>query len=69
MKPGTLVRIKETPILTYQGYANKIGMIVKTIKEHTSFNSIPVSMHVVLIEEKLVSIMGNELDRIEEENT
>lgn len=67
MKPGTLVRIKETPILTYQGYSNKIGIIVKTTKEHTSFDAIPVIMHVVLIEEKLASFNNNELDRLEEE--
>ena len=70
MKPGDLVRIKETPILTYQGYSdqgysNKIGIIVKTTKEHTSFDSIPVITYVVLIEEKLVSIMDNELDKVE----
>ena len=67
MKPGDLVRIKETPILTYQGYSNKIGIIVKTTKEHTSFDAIPVIMHVVLIEEKLALFNNNELDKIEEE--
>lgn len=65
MKPGDLVRIKETPILTYQGYSNKIGIIVKTTKEHTSFDAIPVIMHVVLIEEKLVLFNNNELDKVE----
>ena len=65
MKPGTLVRIKETPILTYQGYSNKIGIIVKTTKEHTNFDAIPVIMHVVLIEEKLVLFNNNELDKVE----
>jgi hypothetical protein len=65
MKPGTLVRIKETPILTYQGYSNKIGIIVKTTKEHTSFDAIPVIMHVVLIEEKLALFNNNELDKVE----
>ena len=69
LKPGTLVCIKETPILTYQGYSNKIGIIVKTTKEHTSFDVILVIMHVVLIEEKLASFSNNELDRLEEENT
>ena len=67
MKPGDLVRIKETPILTYQGYSNKIGIIVKTTKEHTSFDAIPVIMHVVLIEEKLALFNNNELDKVEEE--
>ena len=67
MKPGDLVRIKETPILTYQGYANKIGLIVKKITERGSFEDMPVVMYVVLIEEELVSIMGDELDRLEEE--
>lgn len=65
MKPGDLVRIKETPILTYQGYSNKIGIIVKTTKEHTNFDAIPVIMHVVLIEEKLVLFNNNELDKVE----
>lgn len=65
MKPGTLVRIKETPILTYQGYSNKIGIIVKTTKEHTSFEDMPVIMHVVLIEEKLALFNNNELDKVE----
>jgi hypothetical protein len=65
MKPGDLVRIKETPILTYQGYSNKIGIIVKTTKEHTSFDAIPVIMHVVLIEEKLALFNNNELDKVE----
>ena len=67
MKPGDLVRIRETPILTYQGYSNKIGIIVKTTKEHTSFDAIPVIMHVVLIEEKLALFNNNELDKVEEE--
>ena len=65
MKPGDLVRIKETPILTYQGYSNKIGIIVKTTKEHRSFDAIPVIMHVVLIEEKLALFNNNELDKVE----
>ena len=65
MKPGDLVRNKETPILTYQGYSNKIGIIVKTTKEHTSFDAIPVIMHVVLIEEKLALFNNNELDKVE----
>ena len=64
LKPGTLVRIKETPPLTYQGYSNKIGIIVKTTKEHITD---PVIMHIVLIEEKLASFSNNELDRLEEE--
>ena len=67
MKPGDLVRIRETPILTYQGYSNKIGIIVKTTKEHTSFDAIPVIMHVVLIDEKLALFNNNELDKVEEE--
>ncbi len=67
MKPGDLVRIRETPLLTYQGLANKVGLIVKKITERVSFEDMPVIMYVVLIEEKLVSIMGNELDRLEEE--
>ena len=66
MKPGDLVRVKDTPMLTYQGYANKIGLIVKKITERRSFEDLPVIMYVVLIEEQLVSIMNNELDRIEE---
>ena len=48
MKPGDLVRIKETPILTYQGYSNKIGIIVKTTKEHTSFDAIPVAEYQIM---------------------
>ena len=67
MKPGTLVRIKETPILTYQGYSNKIGLIVEKITERRSFEDMPVIMYVVLIEEKLVSVMNNELEKLEEE--
>ena len=67
MKPGTLVRIKDTPTLTYQGYSNKIGLIVKKITERRSFEDMPVIMYVVLIEENFVSIMNNELEKLEEE--
>ena len=67
MKPGTLVRIKETPTLIYQGYANKIGLIVEKITERRSFEDMPVILYVVLIEEKLVSVMNNELEQLEEE--
>lgn len=65
MKPGDLVRIRETPILTYQGYANKIGLIVKKDTERLNFNDLPVITYVILIEEKLVSIMAHELDKLE----
>lgn len=65
MKPGDLVRIKDTPTLIYQGYANKIGLIVEKITERISFEDMPVIMYVVLIEEKLVSVMNNELDKVE----
>lgn len=65
MKPGDLVRIRETPVLVYQGHANKLGLIVKKTTERISFNDLPNVMYVVLIEEKLVSIMGNELDKVE----
>jgi len=67
MKPGTLVRIRDTPTLIYQGYANKIGLIVKKITERRSFEDMPVIMYHVLIEEKLVSVMDNELEQLEEE--
>lgn len=67
MKPGDLVRIRESPLLTYQGLANKVGLIVKKITERGSFEDMPVIMYVVLIEEKLISVMNNELDRLEEE--
>lgn len=65
MKPGDLVRIKDTPVLAYQGYSNKIGLIVKKITERRSFEDMPVIMYVVLIEEKLIAVMGNELDKVE----
>lgn len=67
MKPGTLVRIRDTPTLIYQGYANKIGLIVEKNTERISFEDMPVIMYVVLIEEKLVSVMNNELEQLEEE--
>lgn len=67
MKPGDLVRIRDTPTLIYQGYANKIGLIVEKITERISFEDMPVIMYVVLIEEKLVSVMNNELEQLEEE--
>ncbi len=57
MKPGDLVRIKDTPPLVYQGIANKIGLIVKKNTEYY--------MYVVLVEEKLVFIMNHELDKLE----
>ena len=63
MKPGTLVRIRDTPTLIYQGYANKIGLIVEKITERRSFEDMPVILYVVLIEEKLVSVMNNELEQ------
>ena len=65
MKPGDLVRIKDTPPLVYQGYANKIGLIVKKNTERLDFNDLPNVMYVVLIEEKLVFIMNHELDKLE----
>jgi len=65
MKPGDLVRIKDTPPLVYQGYANKIGLIVKKDTERLDFNDLPNVMYVVLIEEKLVFIMNHELDKLE----
>jgi len=65
MKPGDLVRTKNTLPLVYQGYANKIGLIVKKDTERLDFNDLPVITYVIFIEEKLVFIMNNELDKLE----